>query len=137
MDVWYDTMTTRENKSYCSCFGEKDKKLTCLCGEIDYEPVWKWDENVKTPAATLSQNCQNVYFHKGYSVGNACVRGDTPLVAGYDYYWEIKMLSSVYGTSMVSAKCGENTFLNFQVSLKEINNWVHLIADDWNWNRKL
>ncbi|KAK6637761.1 hypothetical protein RUM44_008183 [Polyplax serrata] len=101
-----------ENKSFCTCVGEKDKKLTCLCGETDYEPVWKWDENVKTPTTIISQNRQKVYFHKGYSVGNACVRGDTPFVNDYDYYWEIKMLSSVYGTSMMVGVGTENFNIN-------------------------
>lgn len=112
MDLWNDTMSPfKENKSYCGCVGAKEKKLNCFCGEVNSEPDWKWDENFKTPTIIISQNSQKVYFNKGYSLGNACVRGDTPLVAGYDYYWEVKMLSSVYGTSMVSILC--NLFTHF------------------------
>lgn len=94
----------RENKSFCACANTKENVLNCNCGEKEQEPVWKWDENARTEATTLSHNNQQVYFHKGYSHGNACIRGDTPFVNGYDYYWEVKIISTVYGSSMVGIK---------------------------------
>lgn len=103
LDIADESMTIfRENKSFCACAGSKEKELSCNCGETDQEPSWKWDEKARTETSIISHNNQQVYFHKGYSTGNACVRGDTPMVTGYDYYWEIKIISAVYGTSMVS-----------------------------------
>ena len=45
---------------------------------------------------------KQVTFHPFYSSGTAAVRGDTPLVNDYHYYWEVKMLTEPYGTDIVS-----------------------------------
>ncbi|KAL0272937.1 UNVERIFIED_CONTAM: hypothetical protein PYX00_005738 [Menopon gallinae] len=130
MDVTDESMSIfRENKSYCSCEWTKGRELNCSCGESDQEPAWRWDENAKTPATILSHNCQQVYFHKGYSVGNACIRGDTPMVAGYDYYWEIKMLSTVYGTSMMIGIGTEN--FNINQSNEQFCNLLGSDSESW------
>lgn len=92
----------RANKSYCSCYWPDEGEFTCSCGESDQDPAWRWDRKARTPAIKLCHKGQKVYFHKHYSAGNACIRGDTPMVAGNDYYWEIKILSRVYGSSMVN-----------------------------------
>jgi SPRY domain-containing SOCS box protein 3 len=63
---------------------------------------WAWDEQVASPATLLSKQNREVRFHPGYSSGTAAVRGDSPFKQGNVYYWEIKMLTSLYGTDVVS-----------------------------------
>lgn len=41
-----------------------------------------------------------VIFHMNYSRGTAAIKGDTFMTEG-QHFWEIKMMSSVYGTDMV------------------------------------
>ena len=63
---------------------------------------WAWDEQVASPATLLSKQNREVRFHPGYSSGTAAVRGDSPFKQGNVYYGEIKMLTSLYGTDVVS-----------------------------------
>ena len=64
---------------------------------------WAWDNSVQTSASRLILDGKEVHFHPGYSSGTAIVRGDKPCVTGSDYYWEIKVLTLLYGTDVVSA----------------------------------
>lgn len=64
---------------------------------------WAWDNSVQTSASRLILDGREVRFHPGYSSGTAAVRGDKPCVTGSDYYWEIKVLTLLYGTDVVSA----------------------------------
>ncbi len=62
---------------------------------------WVWDESNKSQDVILSNKNKEAYFHPDYSCGTAAVRGTHPLTDGWEYYWEIKMASAVYGTDMV------------------------------------
>lgn len=62
---------------------------------------WTWDREFKSPAAEVSANGREARFHVNYSSGTAAVRGSEPMTDG-QYFWEIKMISPVYGTDMVS-----------------------------------
>ena len=64
---------------------------------------WAWDNSFQTSASRLILDGREVHFHPGYSSGTAAVRGNKPCVTGYDYYWEIKVLTLLYGTDVVSA----------------------------------
>ena len=66
------------------------------------EHEWAWDEQVTTAATLLSKQNREVRFHPGYSSGTAAVRGNSPFLKGHVYYWEIKMLTALYGTDVVS-----------------------------------
>lgn len=63
---------------------------------------WAWDEQMATATTLLSNENRDVKFHPGYSSGTAAIRGDAPFQQGHIYYWEIKMLTALYGTDVVS-----------------------------------
>lgn len=50
----------------------------------------------------LSNDNVEVTFHPKSSPGTAVIRGNKPLKKGKHYYWEIKILSCLYGTDVVS-----------------------------------
>jgi SPRY domain-containing SOCS box protein 3 len=51
--------------------------------------------------AVLSNDDRNVLFNPGFSVGTVAVRGNTPFANGYHHYFEIEMVTEVYGTAMM------------------------------------
>lgn len=64
---------------------------------------WAWDNKHLSRQTVLSNCDKDVRFHPGYSSGTAAVRGNVICLPGYHYFWEIKMLTSLYGTDVVSA----------------------------------
>jgi hypothetical protein len=62
---------------------------------------WVWDDSVLTSAARLFLDGQEVHFHPCYSSGTTAVRGSKPCVGGNVYYWEIKVLTPLFGTDVV------------------------------------
>ncbi|XP_049952085.1 SPRY domain-containing SOCS box protein 3 isoform X1 [Schistocerca serialis cubense] len=86
--------------SFCHCSVETIQD-SCRCGEEADCHEWAWDDAFCTPDTHLVGNNRGVLFHPGYSSGTAAVRGDTPCEAGRDYYWEIKMLTPLYGTDVM------------------------------------
>eukprot|EP00092_Neocalanus_flemingeri_P003814 GFUD01004108.1.p1 GENE.GFUD01004108.1~~GFUD01004108.1.p1 ORF type:complete len:413 (+),score=155.34 GFUD01004108.1:158-1240(+) len=62
----------------------------------------------------LVQFNTQIIFHPTYSSGTASVFGSIPLVSPYHHYWEVKMLSPVYGTDMMVG-----------LATKEINTTSH------------
>lgn len=86
---------------FCRCSFGSDF-YTCNCGaDLDAVHEWAWDGQVATASTLLSAYNREVRFHPGYSSGTAAVRGDTPFKKGNVYYWEIKMLTSLYGTDVM------------------------------------
>ncbi|XP_070581096.1 SPRY domain-containing SOCS box protein 3-like isoform X2 [Ptychodera flava] len=78
------------------------KKLRLVAS---FEVEWQWEApkmNVARPAGPSNVKCENreVWFHREYSCGTAAVRGSQPITEG-QHYWEIKMMSPVYGTDMM------------------------------------
>jgi hypothetical protein len=63
---------------------------------------WAWDDSVLTPASQVFLEGQEVCFHPSYSSGTAAVRGSKPCFGGNVYYWEIKVLTPLFGTDVVS-----------------------------------
>ena len=61
---------------------------------------WIWDPVTASGASEISDDGQTVRFHVKFSCGTAAVRGTKPLSSG-QYFWEIKMITPVYGTDMV------------------------------------
>lgn len=79
-----------------------DSDISCLCGEEHENYEWRWDEMKLTRSTTLSENKRDVFFHQTFSSGTAAVRGNIAFEPNRHYYWEIKMLSALYGTDVVS-----------------------------------
>ncbi|CAH0692069.1 unnamed protein product [Spodoptera exigua] len=98
----------RNAKPYCQCWNENRPRLWennggCSCGEHSDISEWKW-EMPHTAGSSWVMMCpdqKQVTFHPYYSSGTAAVKGDTPLVHDYHYYWEVKMLTEPYGTDIM------------------------------------
>lgn len=76
---------------------------------------WTWDEKLSTSTSIkLSNNNLNVTFHPVYSTGTAVVRGNRPLERGRHHFWEISMITHIYGTDVVSSltSCSLNLYLS-------------------------
>ncbi|XP_012692573.1 SPRY domain-containing SOCS box protein 3 isoform X2 [Clupea harengus] len=74
--------------------------LDCVCGEEDQTCDWVWDDTCKSSSTYLSCSNRKVSFHSEYSCGTAAIRGTKELADG-QHFWEIKMMSPVYGTDMM------------------------------------
>ncbi|XP_063220839.1 SPRY domain-containing SOCS box protein 3 [Bacillus rossius redtenbacheri] len=88
-----------EEGPFCNC---SSGKLPCdICGEDDDVSEWAWDSAVATHSTVLDAGNREVRFHPTFSSGTAAVRGDTPFKPDLHYYWEIKILSPMYGTDVM------------------------------------
>lgn len=96
------SLSAKVQEAFCDCY--KGKKIGvvmhCLCGEEDTEFDWMWDNDYKSWATQLQDDSREVRFHKHYSSGTAAIRGSRLITCG-QHYWEIKMISPVYGTDMM------------------------------------
>ncbi|CAH0563557.1 unnamed protein product [Brassicogethes aeneus] len=93
---------------YCSsevCFSEiKDGILQCKCGENDAMSnkfEWKFVKEENTSDIVFSNENKDILFHPTYSHGTAVLRGEKPFAKNRHHYWEVKMISSLYGTDVM------------------------------------
>ncbi|KAF5272613.1 hypothetical protein FQR65_LT17313 [Abscondita terminalis] len=96
------------NQPKCSCFSLHEsnenksiKKLHCCCEEEEdelYEWIW---ENNSCSNIVLSNGNRDVLFHPIYSTGTAAIKGESPFKRNLYYYWEIKILTDLYGTDVM------------------------------------
>lgn len=94
----------RSAKPYCQCWNEFTNHTGgCACGEHSNISEWRWEmpNNAGTSWVMMCPQQKQVTFHPFYSSGTAAVKGDTPLVRDYHYYWEVKMLTEPYGTDIM------------------------------------
>ncbi|CAK9822594.1 SPRY domain-containing SOCS box protein 3 [Anthophora retusa] len=82
-------------ESFCNC-----SPRDCCCGESNVHE-WTWDNENATYAVVLSEDNLEIKFHKEYSYGTAAVRGNKLLEKGRHHYWEVKMLTTIYGTDIM------------------------------------
>ncbi|GFY68458.1 SPRY domain-containing SOCS box protein 3 [Trichonephila inaurata madagascariensis] len=61
---------------------------------------WTWDKGIDNDFFVLLNNNRDVQFHRDMSGGTAVVRGTQPM-SNDQYYWEVKMITRVYGTDMM------------------------------------
>ncbi|KAJ1531019.1 hypothetical protein ONE63_005850 [Megalurothrips usitatus] len=87
--------------SFCDCDMGGLDNVKCHCGEEFEANDWSWEEMPHNPHIRLSCSQREVLFNPVYSVGTAAVRGTKPFIQGWQYLWEIKMLSSIHGTDVV------------------------------------
>ncbi|XP_014282148.1 SPRY domain-containing SOCS box protein 3 [Halyomorpha halys] len=95
------TDTCQDDFCLCRCMNNMGIFTCTCCAEFEDIHEWAWDDQDASPATLLSMQNREVRFHPGYSSGTAAVRGDSPLKKGNVYYWEIKMLTSLYGTDVM------------------------------------
>ncbi|XP_072754051.1 SPRY domain-containing SOCS box protein 3 [Anoplolepis gracilipes] len=62
---------------------------------------WTWDKKKSTSSIKLSNDNLNVTFHPVYSTGTAVVKGNKPLEKGRHHFWEILMITQIYGTDVM------------------------------------
>jgi len=62
---------------------------------------WVWDEKLSTSSIKLSDDNLNVTFHPVYSTGTAVVKGNKPLEKERHHFWEILMITQIYGTDVM------------------------------------
>ncbi|XP_008479147.1 SPRY domain-containing SOCS box protein 3-like [Diaphorina citri] len=96
-DELHSTMVpVYKDRRFCDCTTD-----SCDCGETLKEYEWVWDTNSADPESIVL-SCQNreTLFHPRSSQGTTAIRGTTPFKSGHVYYWEVKMLSTLYGTDV-------------------------------------
>ncbi|KAF0294465.1 SPRY domain-containing SOCS box protein 3 [Amphibalanus amphitrite] len=90
------------HKHYCKA-ANRSNKIHCDCGETEDDPLaWHWDRGRSTRSATFRPT--HVACHETLSTGTALLVGDTPLEAGGHHYFEVKLLTDLYGTDTVRVK---------------------------------
>ncbi|KAJ9578602.1 hypothetical protein L9F63_005179 [Diploptera punctata] len=125
MPVFYSLQTRTtctEAESFCTCKQLENEqsstasaRLNCSCGEELNVHEWVWDNAIISVSTRLLMNDREVQFHPVYSNGTAAVRGNMPCVNNNDYYWEIKMLTPLYGTDG-----GRGDFSNCTIKLYHV-----------------
>ncbi|KAF5270617.1 hypothetical protein FQA39_LY01355 [Lamprigera yunnana] len=95
----------RRLRSWCRCKPEETSEdvlgyLMCNCGEEHKIFQWNWEDDSSTNRILSNQNLE-VLFHPHYSSGTAFVKGTLPMRANLHYYWEIKVLTVLYGTDVM------------------------------------
>lgn len=62
---------------------------------------WTWDSSLASTKVKLFNENLAVKFNPGYSNGTTAIRGTECMLKGRHHYWEIKILTPVYGTDIV------------------------------------
>ncbi|XP_066145236.1 SPRY domain-containing SOCS box protein 3 isoform X2 [Euwallacea fornicatus] len=91
------------SNTFCSknCLTEAvDGKLQCTCGEEATAFDWRWQDQ-SSPNIRMCHEGREVLFHPVYSSGTAAVKGQIPFQQNFHYYWEIKIISKLYGTDVM------------------------------------
>nr|XP_012222498.1 PREDICTED: SPRY domain-containing SOCS box protein 3-like isoform X2 [Linepithema humile] len=86
----------------------KRKKTVFL--STKYE--WTWDEKGSTSSRVkLRDNNSHVTFNPVYSTGTSVVKGEKPLEKERHHFWEILMITQIYGTDVMVGVGTENVRL--------------------------
>lgn len=95
MNLDYNPLPLLESDQFCTC-----SEQNCRYGKQSvYE--WAWDDNFVSSTFELCERNLEVRFHPKYSTGTAIVRGNTPLSKGRHHFWEIKIITLLYGTDVM------------------------------------
>lgn len=111
--------------SFCDCVfpksaevatykGDIHEQVKCKCGEEDYHHMeWSWDKETAHPECFIDG--PNVTFHPTYSQGTSIIRGNKRLQPYMIHYWEIRIITSMSGTDVVSKKPSTIFLFTFSV----------------------
>lgn len=101
----YFTKDVNQSGAWCNCVktisNSYNDLLQCNCGEEQKIHQWCWESNDQLTNVVLSNNNHDVLFHPTYSSGTAAVRGNLQLEQNSHHFWEIKILSHLYGTDVM------------------------------------
>lgn len=105
-DISLTSLKSKFPRSYCcgKCYPSliKTGKFECDCGEDINCYEWRWLKDEELNNTVISNDDREVLFHPVYSAGTAAVKGSSPFQKNIHYYWEVKMISNLYGTDIVS-----------------------------------
>lgn len=77
-------------------------RLECACGEQVEMFTWGWSNANNSPNIQLTNHGKDILFHPVYSTGTAAIRGEKSFKQNLIHYWEVKIISELHGTSVVS-----------------------------------
>ncbi|XP_032664497.1 SPRY domain-containing SOCS box protein 3-like isoform X2 [Odontomachus brunneus] len=89
-----------------------DDQCTETQGFCPAKHEWTWDEKLSSSSIKLSDYNLNVKFHPVYSTGTAVVKGSRPLEKGRHHFWEILMITQIYGTDVMVGVGTANAEIN-------------------------
>ena len=100
--------------------------MLCRCGENPESQFrWVYSQSRKTSSVVLEENGREIKFHTTFSSGTAACMGDTLLTAGKHYYWELRMITPVYGTDVMIGVATERANID-----SHINSFSSLLGKD-------
>lgn len=99
-----------------------DGKLQCNCADSGLYN-WCWERHADT-CAILTDNDREVNFHPVYSSGTTALRGNHPFKKNLHHFWEMKMLTFLYGTDVVSGAVKVIKLLHQTCFYKSLENTV-------------
>lgn len=74
--------------------------VKCRCGEDAGNGIqWKWH---KTDDSDAQIQDRDIIFHPTYSQGTSIVRGEQPLQKDKVHFWEMRVVTALAGTDVVS-----------------------------------
>lgn len=74
--------------------------VKCRCGEDAGNGIqWKWH---KTDDSDAQIQDRDIIFHPTYSQGTSIVRGEHPLQQDKVHFWEMRVVTALAGTDVVS-----------------------------------
>ncbi|XP_023247434.1 SPRY domain-containing SOCS box protein 3 isoform X2 [Copidosoma floridanum] len=101
------------------------KETHCDCGENNSSYDWVWDDKFQTNKLKLDEKSLEVNFHPIFSNGTAAVRGNKILSKNRHHYWEVEMLTQIYGTDVMVGVGTKKTNL-----LRATNSFESLLGMD-------
>lgn len=106
--------------------------LLCRCGEDRNHFEWKFQRPESALNVVLSNNDKDVLFHPERSEGTAVVKGGKPFERDKHYYWEVKIVSPLYGSDvMVGIGTGR---INYQNLMGNFCSFLGLDAESWGYS---
>ncbi|XP_077980279.1 SPRY domain-containing SOCS box protein 3-like [Glandiceps talaboti] len=102
--------------THCQGSGNGDDNNCTVCATEESDIEWNWESSMVDNSrlagpSNIKCDDREVWFHRDYSCGTAAARGSVALNDG-QHYWEIKMISPVYGTDMMIGVGTEDVDLN-------------------------
>nr|XP_023012116.1 SPRY domain-containing SOCS box protein 3 isoform X1 [Leptinotarsa decemlineata] len=105
------TEQNKEAPSFCEGCEKTAGLLKCHCGE-DREVQWCWSNADASDNLSILEDSREILFHPTYSCGTAVVRGRTHFEQNKHHFWEVKMVSIIYGTDMMIGVGTKHTHLS-------------------------
>lgn len=88
--------------------------VTCRCGEDSGNGLeWQWHHTENSDAQVIGRD---IVFHPTYSQGTAIVRGEQPLQQDKVHFWEMRIITVLAGTDVVSSSAWATASKGIQIA---------------------